>query len=135
MSSEGNAEHFIQSLKQSEREKEPSIIVDLFAEDAVLEAPVTTREFEGKDGARRFWTSYLETFNRIESKFRDPHEFGDIAVLEWESRGILPTGRPIGYSGVSIVEFDQKKIKRFATYYDTAAFLQASPAAEQWSAV
>jgi ketosteroid isomerase-like protein len=34
----------------------------------------------------------------------------------------LKSGTPIKYKGVSIVEFAGGKVKRFATYYDSAAF-------------
>ena len=45
------------------------------------------------------------------------------AALEWESEGALPTGAPIRYRGVSLLEFAGDRVKRFRTYYDSAAFV------------
>jgi ketosteroid isomerase-like protein len=135
MSSDSKCQQFISRLRQCERDNDPSALVDLFADDAVVDTPVRSAAYSGKAGAERFWSNYLETFNRVESHFHTTLEFGDIAVLEWECRGILPTGRPIDYSGVSIVEFGKdESIKRFATYYDTAPFLQPSPTPRQYAA-
>jgi len=113
---------FIQTLKQIERNGDPSALVELFREDSVIDSPAQGRQLAGKDGARRYWTDYLHAFCRIESEVRQALEFGDIAVFEWRSSAILRTGRSIDYQGVSVVEFRDHKIKRFATYYDAAAF-------------
>lgn len=129
MSSDSKSQLFIRRLHQAERQNNPSALVELFTESSVVDTPVRTGAYAGKTGAERFWTHYLKTFRRVESHFHTTHEFGDIAVLEWECHGILPTGKPIDYSGVSVVEFaEDETIKRFATYYDTSAFLQQLPA-------
>ena len=52
-------------------------------------------------------------------------ESGDLGLLEWTSSGRLSTDRDITYRAVSILEFDDDdRVARFATYYDTAAFLE-----------
>ena len=48
---------------------------------------------------------------------------GDLGVLEWTSTGTLTTGREVSYAGVSLLEFSGDLVQRFATYYDTAAFV------------
>ncbi len=41
------------------------------------------------------------------------------------SRGTLSTGRPIEYRGASLLTYDSDdRVRRFSTYFDTAAFLQ-----------
>ena len=50
-------------------------------------------------------------------------EAGDEGVLEWRSTGRLSAGRDIDYQGVSLLTFDGDRVSRFATYYDTAAFI------------
>ena len=121
MSVDANAQQFIHSLIQSERNREPSDLIELFADDAILESTADSQSYRGKNGARRFWCEYLASFDRIESLLQNSHEFGDIAVLEWEKHGVLPSGQSIDYCGVSIVEFDKMKIKRFVSYDRPAA--------------
>ncbi len=82
----------------------------------------------GRDGARRFWQAHLEQFHEVGSTFSRREESGRLGELEWTGEGFLRTGRPVSYRGVSLLELDDAGlVRRFATYYDTAAFL-APPA-------
>ena len=73
-----------------------------------------------------FWGSYRDQFSEVRTEFTSIQEGGDLAVLEWHTRGQLDAGRTIEYDGVSVLTFDdQSKVRRFATYFDTAAFLPA----------
>lgn len=123
--SDNNAERFKAVVQQIERDRDPSALVALFDESSVLDSPSRELELTGVEGARRFWQEYLDAFEQISSTFRKTHDHGNCVVLEWESAGTLPAAAgPINYRGVSIVHFDENdKVKRFATYYDSAAFL------------
>ena len=55
--------------------------------------------------------------------FTDTRRADGSATLEWKSDGTLPDGKPISYRGVSLIDFDGDRVKRFRTYYDSAAFL------------
>lgn len=117
-------ETFIRALHDAERAGDPGPLVELFTEDATLDSGPQARRQRGRDGARSFWREYLGTFEGVHSDFTHVHETEDAAVLEWRSEGRLRrTGQPIEYRGVSVVEFDGERVKRFATYYDSAAFL------------
>ncbi len=115
---------FVQTLQQCERAHDPSALIALFTDDAVIETPATTKRqsvFAGKRGATAFFGAYLNQFDSIESTLHDAHEFGDIAVLEWQTHGVLADGKSVDYRGVSIVEFADAKIKRFSAYHAAAA--------------
>jgi ketosteroid isomerase-like protein len=118
-----NAERFKNALHEIETKKEPSALAILFAEDATLDAPARDHVLRGRKGAEQFWGEYLQAFKDVQSTFKETKDYGDYAVLEWESTGTLPTNKPIRYRGVSIVHFSGEKVSRFVTYYDSAAFL------------
>ncbi|CAN5571184.1 hypothetical protein BH18VER1_BH18VER1_07400 [soil metagenome] len=72
-----------------------------------------------------FWQTYLEQFREVQSEFTNDFATDRTAVLEWNSRGKLADGRPIGYRGVSIIEFGDNGLTSFRTYYDSALFVRA----------
>ncbi len=126
MLSDDQADRFIEALKRIERERDPSPLVELFDDDAVIDSPAQGRSLAGKAGAHQFWSAYLRAFDRVESNVQQAHEFGDIAILEWQSSAVLRTGKPVDYHGVSVVEFCQDKIKRFCAYFDAATIASAA---------
>lgn len=75
----------------------------------------------GVAGARDFWQHYRDTFESIESRFMNVVEAGNVAMLEWRSSGRATTGDDFSYGGVSVLEFDGEKVKRFRAYFDPAA--------------
>lgn len=124
MTNHAGAEQFMAALQQAEAAKSEDPLVRLFADDAELENPARSVSRKGTDGARAFWRDYLSAFDRIRSEFTRVIAAGDAATLEWRSDGQLAHSRePISYRGVSVVEFAGGKVRRFATYYDSAAFV------------
>ena len=117
------AAKFMEALQQTERSKDAAPLVALFAEGATLASIVDHRTHEGKGGAEQFWSEYLSSFSEVHSTFTHVADGEGVAVLEWTSKGALKAGRPIEYRGCSILELDGEKVKRFRTYYDSAAFL------------
>ena len=118
----GMADTFAKALQQAEESRDPGPLVRLFAEDAEL-SNYTHRE-SGAEGARRFWSLYLDQFDEIRSSFSRLIEAEGQAALVWRSEGRLKGGQPIAYSGVSVLELDGDRVRRFETYYDSAAFLR-----------
>lgn len=114
---------FGNALQQLETDGDVDTFVStLFAEDPVLVRGETAQEQDGAQGAEAFWQQYLDQFSDIRSEF-DRVVHGEVGVLEWTSRGHLASGADIEYRGVSLLEFDDdRRVTRFATYYDTAAF-------------
>ena len=117
------AEQFMAALQGFEGGGPVDDLAALFADDAELAA--LTRAEGGRDGVGRFWEEYRAAFRDVRSEFRAVTVGGGTAVLEWESAGTLPAGSPIRYRGVSVLEVDGGRVRRFRTYYDSAAFATA----------
>lgn len=114
---------FMDALQQIERSGDVSPLVAMFTDDATLAGIVDHRTHEGTAGAEKFWTEYLSAFEEVHSTFGHVADGDGVTVLEWTSKGSLKAGRPIEYRGCSILELEGEKVKRFRTYYDSAAFL------------
>lgn len=117
------AKRFIQALNQAEQTHDVGPLVALFADDAEIVSPAHTAPWHGQREANRFWSGYLGSFQKIHSDFVRTQGNEDLAVLEWISEGVLANGEPVRYSGVSILETEGERVKRFATYFDSATFL------------
>jgi ketosteroid isomerase-like protein len=117
------AERFMQTLQEIEQSGDVEPMVALFAEESEASNLAHSQPHRGKEGARKFWQEYLSAFKEIHSTFHNVIEGESAFVLEWTSEGSLPSGEPIHYPGVSIVETGGGEVRRFRTYYDSAAFL------------
>lgn len=115
------ADRFAKALQESEARRDPGPVAGLFAPDAELAN--LSHERRGADGARTFWQEYLDAFGAIRSVFSAVKQFDGWAVLEWASEGTLPAGKPVKYRGVSVLEVDGDRVKKFRTYYDSAALV------------
>ncbi len=98
-------------------------MVSLFATDARLtNAALRGREFNGPEGARQFWDEYRAAFGDVRSEFSHVIVDGEAAGLFWRTEGRGRDGQPLGYDGVSLLEWSEKeegKIGFFRGYYDT----------------
>lgn len=123
MSTQSRADRFAEALQDLERTSDPDAIAATFASGAELDRP-EIHDGGDADDPHAFWSGYLRPFDEIATEFTRISEVGDLAVLEWISRGRLTTGRAIEYRGVSVLDFDgEDRIAGFVTYYDTAAFI------------
>jgi ketosteroid isomerase-like protein len=120
-------DQFTKALQNAERTGELEPLLTLFAPEAELHRLDRPDVARGQDGARRFWTEYLSSFETIASRFTNVIEGTDGASLEWISDGALRDGRALSYRGVSVLEFRDGAVGRFSTYYDSAAFLLETP--------
>ena len=73
--------------------------------------------FRGHDGLRELWTSYRSTFGEMRSEFRNVFATEEGAALEWTTGG-TSNGDSISYEGVSILELEGGKVRRFMAYFD-----------------
>lgn len=117
------ASRFMHTLQEIEETGNTEPLVALFADDAELINLAMLEPLKGKEGAHRFWDKYLSVFNHIHSEFTNVVENNGTSVLEWISKGTLSTSEEITYRGVSVLEFNDGKVHRFRTYYDSATFL------------
>lgn len=118
--SEQSAEKFIEALGNLEKSDDVEAIVALFADDAEIGNVTLTENLSGTDGAKEFWTNYRKTFGEVSSEFTNKIHSENVSALEWTSKGTSANGSEINYDGVSILEFDGEKIKRFFAYFNPA---------------
>ncbi|HVG60849.1 MAG TPA: nuclear transport factor 2 family protein [Hyalangium sp.] len=112
------AQRFVDALAKLEARGDVESLVSLFAEDAQVSNVASRRVFSGIDGARQFWTEYKATLARVRSTFRNMIEAADRVALEWETQGTAHNGAAVSYEGVSIIEWDGDRIRRFYAYFD-----------------
>ncbi|EHR60560.1 nuclear transport factor 2 family protein [Saccharomonospora cyanea] len=125
-SAHARADGFAAALRSFEDTGDSSRLRELFGPDPELVRPQVATSDEGTSDVTRFWEEYRSQFSQLSTEFVRVVESGDLGVLEWVSRGTLTTGHPIEYRGISLLDFDdQNRIRRFATYFDTAAFLRS----------
>jgi ketosteroid isomerase-like protein len=118
------AQRFVDALRKLEKQGDVEAMVALFTDDAQVSNVVSAKVFSGADGARRFWTEYKATLGQVESTFRNMIESGDRVALEWETKGSANNGAAIAYEGVSIIEWDGDRVRRFFAYFDPHALGQ-----------
>lgn len=114
------AASFIAALRALEETGDVESMVALYAEDSETSGPTDNEPHRGRDGARRFWRMYRDSFEEITSSFTNVVAgAGGTLMLEWTSEGRALTGGRVGYAGVSVVEMRDGRIQRFRTYFDT----------------
>lgn len=111
------AQTFIDALWHLEGTGDADPIAGLFAPDADVSNPLIKHAREGTTGALKFWQAYRAAFGQIRSEFRRVLESEDAAMLEWSSRGDVG-GTEVTYEGVSVLEFGERGITAFRTYFD-----------------
>ena len=117
------AETFMKALVDFEKSGDAGPLAAQFADDAELWNLALGEPLRGPEGARQFWQTYRAAFAEVRSTFIHVIEGAGGIVLEWESTGSLPGGSPVAYKGASVLEEADGKVKRFRTYYDSAAFV------------
>lgn len=121
-----SAARFIEALHDVERSGDVEAMVALFDDEAIISNPLDPSPQYGREGARRFWRSYRDSFEEIRSDFSKVVSTDDTAMLEWTSEGTNAAGERVVYSGVSVVELRDGLVHRFRAYFDSHE-LQAHP--------
>ena len=116
--SRGVAERFVEALRTLEDEREVEPLVEMHTEDCEVGNVSVPKTFTGHEGLREFWTSYRNTFGEMRSTFRNVLAAEDKVALEWTTEG-ASDGEEVSYDGVSILEIEGEKVKRFMAYFDT----------------
>jgi limonene-1,2-epoxide hydrolase len=112
------ADDFIKALRKLEEERNVEPLVELHTEDCEVGNVSVSGTFRGHEGLREFWTSYRSTFGEMKSEFRNVFATEDGAALEWTTEG-TSNGDAVSYDGVSILEIEGGKVRRFMAYFDT----------------
>jgi hypothetical protein len=112
------ADDFIEALRRLEEDEDVEPLVEIHAEDCEVGNVSVPETFRGHDGLREFWTSYRGTFGEMRSEFRNIFATEEGAALEWTTQG-TSNGDSVSYDGVSILEIEGGKVRRFMAYFDT----------------
>ena len=124
MSNQTPGQLFEAALQRLDETGDAADLLARFADGAELERPEVDLKASTTD-AEAFWKAYRSQFDEISTEFTHRSETDEHAALEWRSTGRLAAGRDISYRGVSLLTLDGNgQVTRFATYYDTAAFLE-----------
>jgi len=122
---ESPGQRFAAALQGFEASRDVADIASQYADGAELLRPEVERTGSSQQDPTSFWENYLAQFETISTEFTQITECEGHASLEWRSQGTLSTGREITYAGVSLLHLDgDGQVRRFATYYDTAAFIE-----------
>jgi predicted ester cyclase len=112
------ADKFIEALRRLEEDRNVDALVEVHTEDCDVGNVAVPKNFSGHDGLREFWQSYRKTFGEMKSEFRNVFADGNgHAALEWTTTG-NSNGDSVSYEGVSILEIEGDKVKRFYAYFD-----------------
>ncbi|MGB7450175.1 MAG: nuclear transport factor 2 family protein [Ornithinimicrobium sp.] len=122
MSTNQRSQRFADALQSLEQGNSDHML-EQYADGAELQRPERKHGPGRETDPKTFWEQYRAEFAEISTEFSRITEAGDEGILEWHSTGRLAAGRDIDYQGVSLLTFDGDTVIRFATYYDTAAFI------------
>jgi steroid delta-isomerase-like uncharacterized protein len=111
------ADRFVEALRKLEEDRDVEALVEIHAEACEVGNVAVPQTFEGHDGLREFWTTYRKTFGEINSTFRNVFATEEGAALEWTTEG-TSDGNTVSYDGVSILEIEDGKVRRFMAYFD-----------------
>jgi ketosteroid isomerase-like protein len=112
------ADSFIEALHELEENRDDEALVEIHTEDCEVGNVSVSETFRGHDGLREFWSEYRKTFGEMKSTFRNVFATEDGAALEWTTEG-TSNGETVAYDGVSILEVEGGKVRRFMAYFDS----------------
>ncbi len=111
------ADRFVEALRKLEEDRDVEALVEIHTEAREVGNVAVPQTFEGHDGLREFWTTYRKTFGEMKSTFRNVFTTEEGAALEWTTEG-TSDGDTVSYDGVSILEIEDGKVRRFMAYFD-----------------
>ena len=111
-------DNFVEALHKLEEDRDVEALVAIHTEDCEVGNVSVPQTFRGHDGLREFWTEYRKTFGEMKSTFRNVFATEDGTALEWTTQG-TSNGEDVSYDGVSILEIEDGKVRRFMAYFDT----------------
>ncbi len=110
-------DNFVEALRKLEEDRDVEALVETRTEDCEVGNVSVPGSFRGHDGLREFWTSYRSPFGEMRSEFRNVFATEEDAALEWTTQG-TSNGDSVSYDGVSILDIEGDKVRRFMAYFD-----------------
>ena len=127
MAASTHTQKFIDALAQLEENGNYETMRPLYTQDCELWTLTHKEPLKGTDEITKFWKTYSDNFETIKSEFVRVIESDNRAALEWQAKGTLRSnGSDILYWGVTLLDFGDGGITRFASYYDMKPFLEAA---------
>jgi ketosteroid isomerase-like protein len=114
---------YSRALRALENDRDLQPLIELFAEDAEVSNPLLPQTVFGTEAVRKYWRSYLDRFAEIKSEFLSFVDARDASALEWISTGRLADGRPVEYSGSTVLISQDERITRMNSYFDPRPLL------------
>jgi len=112
------ADKFVEALWKLEEDRDVEALVEIHTEGCSVGNVVVSKTFNGHDGLKEFWTDYRKTFDEMKSEFRNVFADGSgHAALEWTTNATEDDSN-VSYAGVSILEIEGGKVRRFMAYFD-----------------
>jgi steroid delta-isomerase-like uncharacterized protein len=112
------AADFVEALRKLEEDRDVEALVEIHTEDCEVGNVAVSQTFRGHDGLREFWTEYRKAFGEMKTTFRNVFATKEGAALEWTTEG-TSDGDTVSYDGVSILEIEGGKVRRFMAYFDS----------------
>ena len=112
------ADDFVETLRKLKEDRDVEGLVAIHTEDCEVGNVSVSETFRGHEGLREFWTEYRKTFDEMKSTFRNVFATEDGAALEWTTEG-TSNGDTVSYDGVSILEIEGGRVRRFIAYFNT----------------
>jgi ketosteroid isomerase-like protein len=112
------ADDFVEALRKLEEVRAVEPLVEIHADDCEVGNVSVSETFRGHESLREFWTEYRKTFDEMKSTFRNVFATEEGAALEWTTTG-TSNGDSVSYDGVSVLEIEGDKVRRFMAYFDT----------------
>src|SRR5215211_7961407 len=106
------ADDFVEALRKLEEGRDVGALVGIQPEDCEVGNVSVPETFRGHEGLREFWTEYRKTFDEMKFTFRNVFATEEGAPPEWTTEG-TSNGDTVSYDGVSILEIDGDKVRRF----------------------
>jgi hypothetical protein len=111
------ADDFVEALRKLEEDRNVESLVEIHTEDCEVGNVSVSETFRGHERLREFWTEYRKTFDEMKSTFRNVFATEEGAALEWTTDG-TSDGDSVPYNGMSILEIEDGKVRRFIAYFD-----------------
>ena len=112
------ADDFVEALRKLEEDRDVDGLVAIHTKDCEVGNVSVSETFRGHEELREFWTEYRKTFDEMKSTFRNVFATEEGVALEWTTEG-TSNGEAVSYEGVSILEVEGGKVRRFMAYFDT----------------
>jgi len=111
------ADGFVEALRKLEENEDVEALVEIHTEDCEVGNVSVPEKFKVHDGLCEFWTEYRKTFGEMKSTFRNDFVTEEGLALEWTTEG-TSDGESVSYDGVSILEIEDGRVRRFMAYFD-----------------